>query len=123
MRRPARVDEGLTKRLHEMLVDLASTPPEGVTMYVVNQKNGKAYWSARVITVPTWAFTRPRGEGYALYYLAHELAHIAAPRREMHGPIFMEHFKRLCPEHLQHYELNYKPRNAAKAGIAAKVVS
>ena len=50
------------------------------------------------------------------YYIANELAHIGWPGNKHDAP-FMKRFKSICPEDLWHLELNYKPRNAAAAGI------
>lgn len=118
MRRPRYVEEGITSQLPEMLPQLADTPPPNVEMFCVRQRKGRAYYRARRVTVPLWAFTRPKGEGYGLYYLAHELAHIAAGPAANHGPEFMRHFKRLCPPEYQHFELGYKPKSAKAAGIS-----
>jgi len=131
-RRPSQVDWSYTGQLRDMyklFPALVKGVPENVVCYVVNQRCGKAYYAKRVITLPIWVFTNPRGEGFALYYLAHELAHIANfdagtwNSRKPHGPAFMEEFKKLCPVKYQHFETGYKPRNAAAAGISRKRVT
>ena len=131
-RRPHRVDAKLTMELRDMyklLPALVNNVPKDVTCWVVQQRCGKAYYAKRMITLPIWVFTNPRGKGFALYYLAHELAHIANfdagtwDPRKPHGPAFMEEFKKLCPVKYQHFETGYKPRNAMAAGISRKRVT
>lgn len=129
-RRPHRVNVELTNKLREMyqlFPVLSPATPKGVTIYAVNQRCGRAYYGKRMITVPTWAMTRGKGPGFDLYYLAHELAHVldfdsmTYNRRAPHGPSFMAHFKRLCPVEFQHFEIGYKPRRAAAAGITREL--
>lgn len=128
-RRPHRVNAKLTNELREMYAlfpAIVKGVPEKVTCYVVDQRCGRAYYAKRMITLPVWVFTRPQGKGFSLYYLAHELAHVANydagtfDSRRPHGPAFMEEFKKLCPKEYQHFETGYKPRNAAAAGISRK---
>ncbi len=89
----------------------------GWTFYIVSQRRGRCYPKHKVITIPLWVFGREDKE-YAVYYIAHELAHMGWGDNEAsHGIEFMQRFKLICPEHLQHYELLYKPRNAKAAGI------
>jgi len=87
----------------------------GWKMYVVDQRRGWCRHNTKTITIPKWCMVDKR-EGYLQYYVAHELSHIGNPG---HGENFMEQLKRLCPPEYWHYELNYKPRNAAAAGIVA----
>lgn len=125
-RRPARINWHMTKQMREMyamLPLLVTNVPRNVAVYAVNQRCGRAYFKKRMITIPFHAINRPKGDGYTLYYLAHELAHIAdddagtRDRSKPHGPSFMQQLKRLCPPEYWHWELGYKPRNAAAAGI------
>ena len=91
-------------------------------IFCVNQKRGKCIPSIKTITIPFWTFCQG-DPAYWIYYLAHELAHAITfidNANDIHGPIFMSNFKRLCPVELQHYEYGYKPRNAARAGVARK---
>lgn len=72
------------------------------------------------LVVPTWALEA--GEDYALYYTAHELAHVYQwienpASRLNHTKLFYSQFMRLCPESVQHFELKYKPKLARAAGI------
>src|SRR6266850_2469687 len=111
----------------EVLPILKSHCPDAIPPYIViqgvNQQCGRAYirkGTYEKVTVPFWV--KEKGIDYAVYYLAHELAHIADwiknnKRKLDHGPLFMEQFKRICPERLWHYEIEYKPRNAQAAGI------
>ena len=103
----------------------------GVRFFLTTQSRGRAYWhhnskNRRVITIPEWVFCgigsargKPR---YEEYYICHELSHIFnwiehAREADPHGPKFMRQFKLICPPEIQHYELNYKPRNAQAAGV------
>ena len=90
-----------------------------VWIYPVDQVNGKAYYEDNTITVPKWAF-ETRKRGFLKHYAAHELAHIAAHikynKGSDHGPRFYECLQQLTTDTL-HYELDYKPKNAAAAGI------
>jgi predicted metal-dependent hydrolase len=89
----------------------------GWKVWIVDSIRGYCNHSRKEITVPTWAVNR--GTDYYNYYLSHELAHIFAGYVNQHNHIFMQEFKRVCPESFWKYELEYKPRNASKAGIGA----
>jgi hypothetical protein len=109
------------------------TAGEQPVVLLVDHVSGAAYFAPRVITIPLWACwgspEDPKRErtvrqvfqdvdvNYLTYYVAHELAHFAAPLGSQHGPAFMEQLKAICPPHVIHHELRYKPRNAAAAGI------
>lgn len=84
----------------------------------VKQQRGRCYWDDKIITIPEHAFTR-KDKDYLFYYIAHEMAHAISPRGSQHGPEFMAAFKEICPVSLQHFEIEYKPRNAIAAGISA----
>lgn len=84
--------------------------------YVVTSNRGMCYYKHKVITVPFRTIVSAR-QGYAAYYLAHEVAHAVAGAKAKHGPEFMAKFKTICPPEFWHFELDYKPRNAASAGI------
>jgi hypothetical protein len=96
---------------------------EGWTFYPTEQRRGYCKYQAKQVTIPMWAIRKDRpgeaDEGYSIYYLAHEVAHIEAAREGdmQHGALFMKAFKRLCPEPLQHHEIQYKKRSALAAGI------
>lgn len=86
-------------------------------IYVVNQTRGRCYYRAKTITIPAWATSRDRVKpGYSIWYTAHEFAH-AYTVSDMHGDRFMDRLIQTCPPEFIHYELGYKPRNAARAGI------
>lgn len=87
----------------------------GWRFFAVKQSRGRCYCSEKVITIPAWVIDSPR-KGYKAYYIAHEIAHVFSIG-DQHGPIFMLEFRTICPVEFQHYELEYKPRNAASAGI------
>jgi hypothetical protein len=66
-----------------------------------------------------------RGENYFKYVVYHELGHVSQMFTNNfcdHGPTFMNAFKILCPVELQHFEYEYKPRMAARCGVARKVL-
>lgn len=118
-RKPVRVCPEFTAVLHQIAA--GSEPVRrllelGWKIYGVRQYRGHCRASRKQITVPHWA--QSRGPDYVVYYLHHEAAH--AYSSGMHSPEFYEQFKRICPPHVQHFELNYKPRTAKAAGITAK---
>lgn len=87
------------------------------TFSVKHQKRGYCYWGTKQISIPAW--TWDHGVEYILYYLAHEMAHALCTPADGHGPRFMQTFRRICPEHLQHFEIDYKASAAIAAGITA----
>ena len=121
---PANIDHALTAEL--LFLDfppMAEACEREWSFYVVAQSRGRCYYHIKTITVPVWAFSRNKTEaGYLLWYLAHEIAHSIAGPFAKHGPAFMLTLKRICPAHCIHYELGYKPRNAAAAGIAQPMI-
>ena len=119
-----------TTYLREKIVPILSARtelPQHVIINAVRANRGFAHYRARRITVPSWAFSKFPMDAdcnirYLTWYLAHELAHIANwdefnTLADSHGPNFMRHLKRICPENCVEFELDYKPRNAAAAGI------
>ena len=122
-RRPVRVDETLTVVLRARLRTRGVSIPEGWQLFVTDTKRGRTSYKSKTVTVPTWAMeTDPDGkpnEEYQIYYACHEIAHVYTPNRkgDVHGSDFMRNFIRVCPEEFLHYELGYKPRLAAAAGI------
>lgn len=88
----------------------------GWRFFPVDQSCGRCFYAEKVITIPLWAIQDKR-IGYLVWYVSHEIAHIYAGYRALHGPIFMEWLKKICPKEFQHYEIGYKPRNAVAAGI------
>jgi len=87
----------------------------GWTFYAVNQRRGRCYYKARVITIPVWAMVK--SFSYKRWYVSHEMAHALAGSGANHGPKFMQALKSICPAEDIHHELGYKPRNATNAGI------
>jgi predicted SprT family Zn-dependent metalloprotease len=86
--------------------------PSTVRGYVVKAIRGRAHTEYGQFTVPEWTFIRE--EGYFTYYVAHELSHVIAWRRyknRVHDENFYKIFCKLCPENLQHFEINYKKRS------------
>jgi len=124
-----KVAKRLQPRLNQIVSDLienAALDAESkqvlreVWIYPVDQKNGRAYYNNNTVTVPKWAFELRR-KGFTKHYAAHELAHMLAHHKYgkqgwNHGKRFYECLKILSPDTL-HYELDYKPKNAAAAGI------
>lgn len=89
-------------------------------IFVVDQHRGRCYYHKKLLLIPSWAYKK--GADYANYYLSHELAHVSAIDRHghkiaIHGKEFMAAFKSICEPENWHYELEYKPKHAAKAGI------
>jgi len=90
----------------------------GWRFYVVDQGAGRCYYGHRVITIPLRVIPEKTAKiGYFTYYLAHEMAHVFAGHGAKHGQVFMDWLKKICPKEYWHYELEYKARNAAHAGI------
>lgn len=83
--------------------------------YAADHVRGHAFGKSRIIVIPMWAIKKDIG--YKTYYIAHELAHGFAGVHNQHNQVFMEWFKKICPPELWHHEIDYKPRNAAAAGI------
>jgi hypothetical protein len=115
MRKPYKIMAEETNRIRAELAVLGITTE--YTIYVTDTVRGRCKHSQKSLTVPKWAITK--GKDYHIYYACHEMAHVAAPatRGNVHGPAFMEAFMRICPKHLHHFEIGYKPRLAAAAGI------
>ena len=91
-----------------------------VHMFPVNQLGGRAYYLNNTVTIPKWAFEYRR-KNFLKHYAAHELAHILAYETyghaiAPHGSEFYKCLKKLTTDTL-HFELDYKPKNAAAAGI------
>lgn len=87
----------------------------GWKFYSVNQTRGACYYREKVITIPMWAIDK--GVQYKTWYISHELAHAYDTARSNHGDPFMQQLKVICPSDCIHFELGYKPRNAARNGI------
>ena len=88
----------------------------GWRFYSVKQSRGRCYYDSKVITIPIHAIMH-RDIGYKIYYISHELAHASIPWGHHHDAVFMAKLIEICPAEYVHYELGYKPRNAASAGI------
>jgi hypothetical protein len=130
MDRVTRIDDEASYRLMSaalpLLTPAAQELVKSVAVFVTAARRGRANWRGRLVRVPTFVFndtinfagrgTVAGGDAFAAYYLAHELAHVAA-KTGTHSPQFMAAFKELCPPELQWYETLYKPRAAAAAGI------
>jgi hypothetical protein len=66
--------------------------------------------------LPTKGFKAEMAEQYMDYYICHEVAHAVADTNT-HSDKFMRALIKLCPPEIIQFELGYKPRNAAAAGI------
>ena len=125
--KPRKINWDLTAKVmpiaERLLENAGFSLPADVKIYCVDQARGMYHPRKRYLTVPSRVFRlEAEKPGYTVYYTAHELAHAHIScqypgLREMHGALFMRTFKSLCPTNFQHYELAYKPRNAANAGI------
>lgn len=89
----------------------------GWRMLVVKQGRGRCYYHKKVVTVPVWAFSEKKDNGYRAWYLGHEISHALAGPRAKHGLEFMAQLKLVVPMQWTHYEHGYKPRYATAAGI------
>lgn len=97
---------------------------KGWRFYACDQKSGwcidgghKIIVIPTYVIIPTHQWYRAHKIGYKTYYIAHEMAHAFVGTHNGHNQIFMECFKKICPLEFQHWELEYKPREAKKAGI------
>ena len=126
VRKPRNIDEVLSGQLQSRVSVLNMPVPPGVTIYVTDSHCGRYRVNAQTVTVPVWAYNatpaKTHGDpNYAIYYVAHELAHAWADHDgndpNDHNDDFYEWFKKLCPPELWHYELEYKTRGARRAGI------
>ena len=135
-RLPNKVIHSRTKMLEEKRDELLQgldVPAEvaDFKVYMVSASAGRCDFRAKNITVPRWAWSDLKTvkkvykkfcvdeylQDCWIYYLAHELAHACAGKDVTHGPEFMRWFIKICPPELQFFELGYKPKNAAAAGI------
>lgn len=91
----------------------------GWQIVVVFQQRGRCYYADKTITIPVWAIHNHK-KNYWVWYVAHEMSHASLDWRiqDNHGPNFMKALKMICPADCIHYELEYKPQNAAQAGIS-----
>lgn len=128
-RKPNKVQVAETEWLRAELTARGLYPmANGYDAYVVDGVRGRCYYTKPCFTIPLWAVRKSaRAQSihqfdplYFLYYACHEMAHSLTPRvrGQAHGKEFMKNFRKLCPPEIQHYELQYKPRNAAAAGIS-----
>lgn len=88
---------------------------EGWRFYAVYANRGRCSWATSTITVPVWALKK--STAYAIWYVAHEMAHAVAGPKANHGPDFMAALIKLCPPECIWYETGYKPKHAVNAGI------
>jgi hypothetical protein len=88
----------------------------GWKFYPVSQSRGRCYYRPKVITIPVHAIVR--AIDYKTWYISHEMAHAYDASRSNHGDPFMRKLIEICPPEFVHHELGYKPRNAARNGIA-----
>lgn len=119
----------LQPRLNQVvssLIESATLPKatkkrlKSVHIFPVDQDGGRAYYLNNTVTIPKWAFEYRR-KNFLKHYAAHELAHILAYEKygngiAPHGSEFYSCLKKLTTDTL-HFELDYKPKNAAAAGI------
>jgi predicted metal-dependent hydrolase len=92
---------------------------QGWKFFAVRQSRGYCHSGHKIITIPIFAIDR--SVEYKAWYISHEMAHAYDNCVHNHGPEFMEWLKKICPKESIHFELGYKPRNAAKAGIKYEI--
>lgn len=131
-RKPVRIDKFMTSALNKAMKERGITIPKGITLYVTNTTCGRFCNKNMNITVPTWALElnpsdvsiHENDAEYAIYYACHEIAHALSDKTRvrgvMHSTEFYARFIEVCPAHIQHFELGYKPALAAAAGIKRK---
>ncbi len=84
-------------------------------VYLVKQFRGRAYPERNYVTIPEFATLKRKGDGYLLYYIAHELSHLIS-KSQYHDYAFYKSFIKICPRQFQYFELHYKP-SAVNYGI------
>lgn len=87
----------------------------GWRFFAVDQTRGRCYYRAKIITIPMFAICKD--VKYKTWYISHEMSHAFDTARSNHGDPFMTLLKKICPSDCIHFELGYKPRNAARNGI------
>lgn len=126
--KPRKVNEALTFTIREIARDLLANSGQqvkpGLGIYCVNQRKGMYWGRKNYITIPAWAMDR--GLSYVKYYVAHELSHAVVDYkypsiRVVHGDLFMQTFKIICPVELQYHECRYKPQAAKRNGVAKNI--
>jgi len=119
-RRPVRVDDARTASLRKLLKAKSIQVPNGFSIWSTDTKRGRCSYRSGTLTVPIWVLDK--GMDYTLWYACHEISHVLAPatRGDQHGAKFMAALISICPKDSLHFELNYKPRLAAAAGITKK---
>lgn len=115
-KRLRKIQPQFQNELDNVVYELCSLYPEKVSLrglkwFITDTYRGRAYCDGQ-FTVPLWAYKK--GKNYFTYYTAHELAHHITfkkfGKQHCHSPKFYYVFTRLCPKHLQHFELKYKKR-------------
>jgi predicted metal-dependent hydrolase len=93
---------------------------QGWKFYIVDQRGGWCQMSSKTIVLPwsVWNPQRNKPADYKTYFVAHEMAHAFDRCISDHGGSFMEWLNRICPVEMQHYEYEYKPRNAKRNGLS-----
>ena len=130
-RKPRNIQDRESGLLESWVIERGIPVPPGWTMYVTDSNCGRARYNVKTVTIPLWAWSLNKANAkkhnnnpeYRTYYICHELAHAWVDHKELnddstHGRKFYEEFKRLCPPALWHFETEYKPRDAKRAGIS-----
>lgn len=136
--KPKSINNQLTKQLFTGMPDSVKANGKDLLsknwrFYVTDQKRGYCTHRHKVITIPSWVFLRPQHNiqdqkiqvtpesilGYKCWYICHEMAHAYIGVEHNHDDVFMAKLREICPREWQIFELSYKPRNAARAGIGS----
>jgi len=128
--KPRKINKAHTEYLLQKLELAGIQIPKGYEIYATDTVRGRCSYRSMNITVPLWAtgladYARDAHNddvNFCIYYACHEIAHVMTGyiKGAPHGAKFMSNFKAICPQHLWHFEIGYKPRNAAAAGIRSK---
>lgn len=102
-------------RIHGFIDEQASEHYQFLLTY---QVRGWCSAGRRIITIPQWVLSKPKGNGYTTWYVAHELAHAYDKCKHGHDEPFMMWLRKICPEEYQYWEFGYKFRNAKQAGVS-----
>lgn len=126
VRKPRNIDYDASAKLESRVSLLGIPVPPNWQIYVTKSNKGYARPDSKTVTAPAWSYyhtiTKTNDDpNHVIHYIAHELAHAWLSHEgddiSIHNKAFYAKYKELCPPHLWHYELEYKPRNAKVSGI------
>lgn len=132
MNKPYKIQPEFQNKIDSVVTQLLNVTPyfkfkKGIKGYMVNSVRGRANYPNKYFTIPIWAYNaeynenkESNGNGYFIYYVAHELSHLISYKvyRDVchHDYRFYRIFSEICPKEYQHFELDFRI-SASKYGI------